>query len=162
MGEDGWDRILESCAASGAYTSQGNYPDAEFIGLIDATARAISLDRDQTMRWFGAQAMQLFVRRYPEFFSGHTGTQPFLRTINHTIHAEVRKRFPGADLPYFGFEEHADGSLAITYRSHRQFCMLAEGFIEGAAGHFGDHAELAQEACMLKGDSGCLIVCRFD
>lgn len=162
QGEDAWDTILESCAADGAYTSLGNYPDAEFIALIDASAAVVSLDRGQTLRWFGARAMKLFISRYPHFFSSHTSTQPFLLTLNDVIHDEVRKLYPGADVPYLGFESRVDGSLAITYRSHRQLCKLAEGFIEGAAGHFGERADLKQESCMLEGDSGCLIVCRFD
>ena len=57
------------------------------------------------MRWFGREALPLLADRYPDFFEQHPRHQPFLLTLNRIIHPEVRKLYPGADVPNFEFGE---------------------------------------------------------
>ena len=82
------------------------------------------------------------------------------------IHAEVRKLYPGAEVPVFEFETPAGSAshdtLVIHYRSKRQLCQLAEGFIAGAADHFKESVGLSQPSCMLEGAVECQLVCKFD
>ncbi len=82
-------------------------------------------------------------------------------TLNDIIHPEVRKLYPDADVPEFEFSGRDDSTLTIGYRSRRRLCELAEGFIEGAADHFGESVALEQPRCMLRGDDDCVISCRF-
>lgn len=57
LGERAWDEILESARADGAYTSLGNYPDQEFVALLQGAARLGGKEERATLKWFGRHAM---------------------------------------------------------------------------------------------------------
>lgn len=166
LGEDAWDRILDDAGAEGAYTSLGNYPDEEFARLIGAVSGRTGRNCREALKWYGHCAMPFMTQRYPEFFSPHRGLRSFLLSLNDVIHAEVRKLYPGAEVPVFEFETPAGAAghdtLVIHYRSKRRLCQLAEGFIAGAADHFGERVVVMQPSCMLDGAAGCQLVCRFE
>ena len=82
-------------------------------------------------------------------------------TLNSIIHAEVRKLYPGAEVPEFEFSTPADGALIMTYGSRRRLCALAEGFIQGTADHFGQTVVIAQPQCMNRGDEKCVLALKF-
>ncbi len=165
IGEAEWDAILESAGTDGAYTSLGNYPDEDFGRLLDALSRRIGRSDRETLNWFGQQAMPFLAKRYPEFFTPHKGLRSFLLSLNDVIHAEVRKLYPGADVPVFEFESPdgagAHDTLIIHYRSKRRLCQLAEGFIVGASEQFGEQVTIEQSTCALHGAGECALVCRF-
>jgi hypothetical protein len=160
-GEEAWDGILEAAGVDGAYTSLGSYPDAELLSLLAAASPARE-SPGSGLRWFGRAAMPLLARRYPVFFSEHRTTRPFLLTLNNIIHTEVRKIYPGSDVPDFDFDRLSpDDQLVLGYHSKRRLCGLAEGLIEGAADHFSEGVSIAQTLCMHRGDDKCVLVCRF-
>ncbi len=162
-GDPLWDRMLDTSGVGGAYTSLGNYPDEDFGRLLEALAQHRGVSARDTLRWFGHHSMPFLARRYPEFFTPHQGLRTFLLSLNDVIHAEVRKLYPGAEVPVFGFEAPPpmdDGErLVIHYRSKRRLCPLAEGFIAGAADHFRQPVALSQPSCMLDGAEACILVC---
>jgi hypothetical protein len=165
VGESTWDGMLERAGIDGAYTSLGNYPDADFSRLLECLAKQRGASSRDTLRWFGHQAMPFLSVKYPEFFTAHKSLRPFLLSLNDVIHAEVRKLYPGAEVPVFGFEippptEAGDG-LIIHYRSKRRLCPLAEGFIAGAAQYFQQPLRLTQRSCMLDGAESCVLVCEI-
>lgn len=160
VGDDAWDALLESAGVEGAYTSLGTYPDEELTRLVEAASVALGEPPNGVVRWFGRNAMPLLAERFPGFFEGHRSTRSFLLTLNDVIHTEVRKLYPGADVPVFEFDP-ADDVLAMWYRSPRRLCALAEGLIEGAADHFGEFVAIDQPQCALRGDAACLLVCSF-
>lgn len=165
VGETAWDGMLERAGVDGAYTSLGNYPDEDFSRLLEALANHRGNPARDTLRWFGHQAMPFLAERYPEFFTAHKSLRPFLLSLNDVIHAEVRKLYPGAEVPVFGFEipppgDAGDG-LVIHYRSKRRLCPLAEGFISGAADYFRQPVALSQRTCMLDGAQECVLACEI-
>jgi heme-NO-binding protein len=166
MGEMVWDGILESAGADGAYTSLGNYPDEEFVTLLGALSRQSGKSDREALKWFGQLSMPFLAERYPEFFTAHTGLRSFLLSLNDVIHAEVRKLYPGAEVPAFEFETPAGAAahdtLVIHYRSKRRLCPLAEGFIMGASDYYGEQVTVTQPSCMLDGAKACALVCRFE
>ena len=97
------------------------------------------------------------VKRWPDYFSAHHNTVPFLRSLNSVIHPEVRKLYSGAYCPHFDFTSHQDGSLLIGYRSPRRLCGLAHGFILGAGDHYGETLTVRHLECMRAGDDRCLV-----
>jgi hypothetical protein len=165
MGELVWDGMLESGGAEGAYTSLGSYPDEEFARLLGALARQSGKSDREALKWFGQRAMPVLAERYPEFFRPHAGVRSFLLSLNDVIHAEVRKLYPGAQVPMFQFETPAGvgvhDTLLMHYRSKRRLCLLAEGFIAGASDHFEEQVTVTQSSCMLDGAAECVLVCRF-
>ena len=161
-GEDTWDDVLEQAAVEGAYTAIGSYPDGEFMALLASVPMA-ELDTSERLRWFGRGAMPTLYGRYPMFFDAHSSTRPFLLTLNDVIHAEVRKLYPGATVPVFDFaDDPADPDvLLLGYRSPRRLCMLAEGFVLGAADFFGEDVRISQDVCMLSGADHCQLRVRL-
>ena len=161
-GEDAWDALLESARLDGVYTSLGNYPDAQLVKLVHATATTLNVTPDAILRLFGARAIPLLATKYPVFFEGHESTRAFLLTLNDMIHPEVRKLYPGADVPEFTYDLGPESTLLMSYASARRMCALAEGLIEGAAAHFREHVTITQDECMHRGDPRCLFRIAFD
>jgi hypothetical protein len=160
-GEDAWDQILDSAGREGAYTAVGSYPDEQFMSLVASACDRFGLEPDDLVRWFGKRAMPLFAARYPAFFESHTSTRSFVLTLNDVIHPEVRKLFPGADVPNFHFESPDEGTVELGYVSARKLCSFAEGLVDGAAAHFGETVTMRQTMCMKRGDDRCVLVCTF-
>jgi hypothetical protein len=161
-GEDAWDDLLDAAGLDGIYTSLGSYPDSDMMKLVQAASGALGLPPDTIVRWFGRKAIPLLSSRYPDFFAGHHTSRSFLFTLNSIIHPEVRKVYPGADVPSFDLESAPDNATVLLgYRSARRLCALAEGFIEGTADHFGENAAIEQLSCMHRGDERCLLKIDF-
>ncbi len=163
-GEHGWDDLLDRAGVDAGYTAIGNYADAEFVRLLHARASGTATDPDAELRRFGLAGMRRLVELYPDFFTPHLTTIPFLLTLNDIIHPAVRCLYPGADVPVFDFApvpRRPDGGLVVGYRSRRRLCHLAAGFIEGVASHYGEQVVLGHEQCMHHGAPECVIVCAF-
>ena len=160
-GGDTWDSLLDAAGLDGVYTSLGSYADDDLVALVAAASDALGLPADAVVRSLGEGAVPLLVDRYPRFFDGHQSTISFLLTLNDIIHPEVRKLYPGAEVPDFDFEMPEASLLIIGYQSRRQLCALAEGFILGAATRYDEQVEITQPRCLLRGDDKCLIRCSF-
>lgn len=161
-GDDTWDNLLDAADLDGAYTSLGNYPDTDIVKLVMAASEALKQPPEAILRWFGRAAMPMLAARYPNFFIHHLNTRSFLLTLNDIIHPEVRKLYPGAGTPEFEFDVSDSEVLSMTYQSPRKLCALAEGFVCGAADHYGETLKLEHPQCMHRGDSKCLLKLRFN
>jgi hypothetical protein len=159
-GEHVWDDLLQTAGLDGAYTSLGNYPDQHLTMLVRAAGAATGQPAQAIIRWFGREAIPALATAYPGFFGPHDDVRPFLYTLNDIIHPEVRKLYPGADVPTFGVSTADDGTITMRYGSPRQLCAFAEGLIDGAAAHFGQTVAIEQPDCMLRGDELCAIEIR--
>jgi len=159
-GEDTWDALLDAGGLDGAYTSLGSYPDEDFVKLVSAAAEALDVPADDVVFWFGRNAMPLFAGRYPQLFEPHTSARSFVLTLNEIIHPEVRKLYPGADVPEFEFDV-GEGILMMGYRSPRKLCSFAEGLLTGAADHYRERVTIQQPSCMKRGDDRCVLEIAF-
>jgi len=159
-GDDVWDDLLDAAGLEGTYTSLGNYPDTDLHALLEAVGTKTGDSPDDILRWFGRRAIPKLSTVYPNFFEGHD-LRGFLLTLNDIIHAEVVKLYPGADVPIFDYIDGPGRTLAIEYRSQRQLCPLAEGFILGASDHFREPVSIQQSTCMRDGADRCTIECTF-
>jgi Haem-NO-binding len=110
-GADSWDQLLATAALDGVYTSLGSYPDEQIQDLVGAASRKFGLTPFEVLRWFGQQAIPLLFERYPAFFNAQSSTRPFVLSVNSIIHPEVRKIYPGADVPTFEFRHAPDSAL---------------------------------------------------
>lgn len=169
-GIDVWDEMIERSGVAGSYTAVGNYRDDELAALVGGLgelctgARGTVSDPD-VLRWFGRTAIAPLAARYPQFFVPHERTLDFVLTLNDVIHAEVLRLHPDAQVPTFHFSrvERGDETSSVTlhYTSERALCALAEGFVSGAAQHFGELCSIRQPTCMLVGQPECTLVCTF-
>ena len=161
-GEDTWDDMLMAADLDGAYTSLGNYDDQEAVDLIAAGAQILDIEPVAVERWFGEAAMPHLANSYPEFFSNQGNTRSFVLTLNDIIHPEVRKLYPGADVPDFDFDESSPNELIMHYESGRKMCAFAEGLVRGAANHFGEQVTISHTSCMKDGDKRCSLRISFE
>lgn len=159
-GEATWDGLLARAGLDGAYTSLGSYADSDFEKLVAAASSILDQPREKIVRWFGRQALPVLAHQYPQFFASHTSTRSFLLTLNDVIHSEVRKLYPGAEVPYFEFDARQTDRLVMTYRSSRRLCAFGEGLIEGAAAHYREEVLIERPECMLRGDARCVLEIR--
>jgi hypothetical protein len=157
FGEDTWDDLVDAAEASGAYTALGSYSDAEIVGLVGAASKVLDKPPREVLRWFGRSAMPLMAERFPTLFEPYRSSRDFILSVNSVIHPEVRKVYVGAACPYIDLREEADGTLTVGYRSARRMCGLAQGFMEGAAAHFGDTIAIEHRQCMDGGDAKCTL-----
>lgn len=160
-GEAAWDAVLDAAGVSGSYTSLGSYPDADLLAIVDAAAALLQSDPQAVLRHLAEGAMPLLATRYPHFFTPHADAGSFVLTLNDIIHPEVRKLYPGADVPTFAYREVSRDVITMEYSSVRRLCALAEGFLAGAARHYGQQVSVQQPTCMLRGDAHCVLRCEF-
>ncbi len=160
-GEDAWDDLLEASGLDGVYTSLGTYPDQQLTALVEGASTLTGMSSHEVTRWFGRELLPALASAYPGFFDPHEDLRTFLPTLNDIIHPEVRKLYPGADVPTFGYATATDGTITMLYGSPRRLCAFAEGMIEGAAVHYGQTVVIAQPRCMLRGDERCTIEVRI-
>jgi len=160
-GVDAWDELLDAAGATGSYTSLGSYADAELLSLVMAASSRFEIPPEAVVRWLGYKAVPLLAQKYPGFFTPHTSTRTFILTLNDIIHPEVRKIYPGADVPVFDFEAKGD-ALLLGYASARKLCSFAQGLIEGTAEHYGETVALEHLKCMTRGDDKCLLSVQFN
>ncbi|MDE2331898.1 MAG: heme NO-binding domain-containing protein [Bradyrhizobium sp.] len=154
---DVWEDLIDNAGVDGAYTSLGNYADEEFVSLVTTSAEVLGKTPGEILRWFGQSAIPLLATRYPYLFESHRSSRDFVLSVNTIIHPEVHKIYAGASCPFFHFKPSDNGSMMMAYHSKRKMCMLAQGFIEGAANHYHDHADVHHRECMLNGDKKCLL-----
>ena len=138
FGADTWDAILDKAGVTGAYTSLGNYEDAQLVAIVGAAAAALGKDVPATLRWVGERAFTPLAARHPAYLEGHTGLKSFLPALNSIIHPEVLKLYPDSIVPQFDLETLDDDHIAMVYRSPRALPDLAVGLALGAARHFGE------------------------
>jgi hypothetical protein len=128
----------------GAYTSVGTYPAAEMGALVGALAKLTREPAPALLRRFGRHTMRRFAVLFPPFFRGVPDTFRFLEGIEATIHQEVLRLYPDAEVPSVRTWRGGPGVLHLVYRSPRCMGDFAQGLIEGAAEHFGEAIEIAR------------------
>ena len=156
LGADAWDDTLARAALDGAYTSLGNYDDAELVAIIGALPDETGGDIPDRLRWVGMHAVPYLVSAFPQFFEGVT-LREFLPALNHMIPPEVRKLYPGATPPDFGITDVDEQTVDLRYVSARQMSVLAEGFILGVAAQLGETVTVEQPASGHVSPNDCVI-----
>jgi predicted hydrocarbon binding protein len=153
---DTWDDALDAACVGGAYTSLGDYPDAELGGIVAAVSDRTGLSDADVLRHVGRHGYRHLVERQPDIVSDMADLGDLLHRLDAVIHAEVLKLYPDARVPSFRVLDEP-GRWEVEYRSERGLCHLAEGLIEGAAGTFGVTATVDQTACTLEGADHCIL-----
>jgi hypothetical protein len=156
-GDEEWDEVVTAAGVTGAYTSLGSYPDEELQRIAEAVAERNATDASAIVRHVGHRGMATLAARYPQFFEPHDTLRSFLLSLNAIIHPEVRKLYPGAEVPDFEMSGPDAHVLELAYRSDRGRCDLAEGLILGAAEHYREAIELSQPTCVHRGDDRCVL-----
>jgi hypothetical protein len=138
------------------YLLSESYPDESFLRLVELAAAHTGLESDEIVFELGVFTAEVtFARLYPAFFDVSSSTRDFLLTVETRIHELVRATIPNAGPPRLDITPLGDDGVSIVYESPRRMCVLLRGLTEGAARHYGEHAEMEERACMLRGDPAC-------
>lgn len=123
--------------SSGAFTAVGNYPHQEMLQLVGSASSILQSPPQDLMRLFGKELFPRLYESHPQFFDENVDNAPlFLERIQQHIHDEVIKLYPDSSPPTVLVSKN-EGSLQITYESHRPFALVALGLIEGCYEYFG-------------------------
>jgi hypothetical protein len=143
-GEDLADDIIDDCKFShgGAYTSVSTYPHQELVQLVVALSKRAGEPAGDILIAFGLHLSRTFAKRFPVFFEQKATLFDFLDSVEDTIHVEVRKLYPDAELPRFETRILSQTAMTLDYRSSRCFSGLAQGLIQGAAHYYDTEIDL--------------------
>jgi len=159
-GIDTWERLLETVTplSGGVYTSVENYPDSELFSMVEALSKIVGIPIPTLIEQFGAYMFGVLNKKYPLFSKQQKDFFSFIKSIDGVIHQEVKKLYDNPNLPNLDCKEIDPNTLAVTYRSPRKLCFLAEGLIRGAAKHYQVNYSLSHDLCMHDGHDRCLLM----
>jgi hypothetical protein len=146
-------KAADQLSTGGAYTTVGNYPASELRSLAEALAEIEGTSSDVVMREFGTAAFAQLGALHPEWIAQMPDLMSMLGKIESIIHVEVRKLYPESMPPLIRARQDDDGTIAVTYDSHRDLVALCQGLLQGAAAHYGDEraVELISERSTAEG-----------
>jgi hypothetical protein len=149
-------------AAEPEYLFSGSYPDERFTRLTELAEAQTGRERDEIVFELGVFTGEAtFARLYPAFFAAVPTTRDFLLTVEARIHELVRATIPRAEPPRLAIAPSGDDGVRIEYTSPRRLCVMLRGLTEGAARHYGQHAEVEEPTCMLRSDPACTFEITF-
>ncbi len=162
FGLEVWDELIDLTdpASEGIYVATDLYPDEELMAYVGAMSEKLGVPANELVFGFGSYLLGRFNKIHPEFFSDHTA-KSFLKSVHDVIHVEVKKLHPDAVLPHFDYEDEAENTLTMLYRSPRGLCALAEGLISGTADYYGTTVKSEHPVCMHTGSDHCRIELSF-
>lgn len=131
--------------SGGIYTSIGTYNVDEMVALVTLLSEKTGLSVPALEKTFGEYLLGAFVRQHPQQFGADEDTFSILTQLNDSIHVDVRKLYPDAELPVFSHTWATPDRLELKYRSPRPFADVAEGLITGCIAHFGDDIHFSRQ-----------------
>lgn len=131
------DDAMQACdAADEGFSAVGYYPPAELVTIVKGLSASSGEPVDEIVREFGKAAFPALLSLHPEAGASCAEPLSFLRRLDDTVHAHVRKLYADAEVPMFRVEE-APGVFRLHYSSNRGFSALAHGLLLGCVAHFG-------------------------
>lgn len=140
FGLDIADEIIESCdlPSGGAYSSVGTYDFAEMVQLVSKLSELTAISVDDLLKVYGEHLLGRFADKFPVFFDNVSSSFEFLESVDQTIHVEVLKLYPEAELPRFYCERPDPNTLKLNYVSSKPLSALAFGLIVGSSAYFNE------------------------
>ncbi len=130
----------------GAYTAVGYYDYREMIQMVVALSKRVDVPVDDLVEAFGEHLFGVLSSKYPALIAYHANTLDALESIDGTVHKEVLKLYPQAELPSFKCRRLSDTHLIMQYSSKRPFSILAKGLINGCAKHFEQKLDIKHKS----------------
>ena len=144
--------------SEGVYTAVGTYDHQEMFTLVGELSKKTNIKPEVLVESFGKYLFQTFTKAYPQMFAGSPGLFSFLSKIEDTIHVEVQKLYPDAQLPTFDTRRIGTDKLEMIYHSERRLAMLAIGLIKGAIKYFPEKANVEIEELSETHDHAKIII----
>jgi len=144
-------------SSGGIYTAVGTYDPAEMVTLVRNLSQQVQISVPDLLRMYGHYMFDKFRRDYSSFIDRYDNAFTLLASIQDSIHTEVKKIYPDAELPHFDVSQPTENHLCMYYQSERKLADFAHGLIEACLAHFNEKATICQTKLA---DDGSLV--RFD
>jgi len=140
------DRIINESDLpnNGAYTSVGTYPHSEMVSLVTNLSKHTKITVPELLETFGKYIFKIFTKSYSTFVNSYTNSFELLSHVEDTIHEEVLKLYPEAQLPSIITKIRTDNEMVLVYKSSRAMSDLAKGLIYGCLNHFNEDADIKE------------------
>lgn len=163
LGSDAWGGLLAEAGMRGrVFTLLQDYPDEDAIALVSAASRTSGKAVDVILEDFGAFIAEDLLQMYWGSIEPEWKTLDVIEHAEHTIHAVVRLKNPGAKPPTLEVSRIGRDEVVVDYRSARRMCSLARGIVRGLAEHYGERVTISEAECMHRGNDRCSISVRID
>lgn len=141
------DEIIEKSHinSKGAYTSVGTYPHEEIFKLVKQLSLILNVEEEKLFYTYGEYVFGSFLKAYPHLTINYHDAFDLLSHIEGTIHVEVLKLYPDAELPTIEIRERTDNSMIMVYRSKRKMSDFAAGLIQASLNYFNEKAVVQKE-----------------
>jgi hypothetical protein len=151
------DAIIEKSKvpSKGVYTSVGTYNVEEMFALVGELSREKDIPADKLLFVFGKYIFSVFLNSYPHFFKNKNNSFHLLADVEDTIHVEVLKLYPEAELPSFEVKQISENELSMLYQSTRRLSDFAEGIVTECLLYFKENATIKKE--MVKQDGSVVL-----
>lgn len=156
FGEDLMDDVFDTCTleSGGAYTTIGTYDHRELLAIVGALSQKTGLSVKELVLAYGQYLFFRFRDLMPQFFDGKNTVFDFLESVHGTIHVEVKKIYPDAQLPHFQTQRVDKDTFSMTYSSRCPFADFAEGLIRGCIDYYQEPIALTSQDSNQQGQYG--------
>ena len=109
------DQLIEQAAlpSGGTYTAVGTYSADELNKLVQLYCEETNTSPSVLLADFGHHLFVVFTKSYPIFFDTCSTAFQLLESIEQTIHVNVLKLYPDAELPRFITKRLDENSLEM-------------------------------------------------
>jgi Haem-NO-binding len=138
------DRIIteSDLASEGAYTRVGTYDYQEMLELVQSLSQAIAKPQEELLVKFGHHLFFQLIKLHSYHLDNCDSAINLLCKIDDSIHVEVLKLYPEAELPVIDCKRKTGNVTVLHYKSKRPFADLAMGLIQGCFDHFNENFEI--------------------
>lgn len=145
--EDMVDDIIDECdlETDGAYTTVGTYNHTELLQLVGALSEKSKIPVKDLVYKYGHHLFSRFHELMPVFFEKPQSAFDFLESVHDTIHVEVKKLYPEANLPSFKTTRTDQNTLIMVYESQCPFADFAHGLMVGCIDFYKENIQITSE-----------------
>ena len=136
--------------SEGAYTSVGTYDFLEMQQLLVHLSEDTNIPIQDLLFAYGKFFFATLENNHRDIFSLYSSPLTMLASIENHIHVQVRKIYPGAELPTFKIIKQEEDYLEMMYYSERSMYMFAKALMEKTFEHYHENSKIHLE--LLKED----------
>ncbi len=146
------DKIITSSKLKSecAYTAVGTYDFFEMQQLITHLSTETGIPVNDLLYAYGLYFFKTLTRHHRDIFSLYNSPIAMLASIENHIHVQVKKIYPGAELPTFKIVKQDERFLEMLYFSERSMYMFAKALMQSTFEYY--HTKSRVELELVKKD----------
>lgn len=136
--------------SKGVYTTIGTYDFSEMLILISNLSEKVKIPVQELIYAYGLYFFKVLINHHSDIIKLYKTPMDLLESVENHIHVEVRKLYPGAELPTFKILKENNETMEMVYYSDRSMYMFALALIEKTFEHYNKNSSITYE--LLKKD----------